>query len=74
MLCKEVGCGGEVGLSRPVMLRVGCASFAFVRPCSKCGRLHWPHGEAILNRQEHRAFFLDRQIVHKDEGGNIIQY
>lgn len=69
MRCQnENGCDGELDFSRPVDLMIGCSSFREAFPCGKCGRLHFS-GEAVVNRQGHRAFFEDDIVVNKDEKG-----
>lgn len=64
MRCKETGCDGEVDLTTPVTLQVGCRSVDHAYPCSRCGRLHWNDGSAVQNRAGQKAFLRDGKVVN----------
>lgn len=69
MRCEEEGCNGvvSVGPDTAIFLRIGCRNAAEVYPCQKCGRLHWPEGEAVSSRRGDRAFINleTKEIFHK---------
>ncbi|NTV44862.1 MAG: hypothetical protein HGA67_04230 [Candidatus Yonathbacteria bacterium] len=43
----------------------GCHSSDVTHPCNTCGRLHWPDGNGVFNRQGHRAFCEKGTLVNK---------
>ena len=70
MKCEnEVACDGVVDESTRVSLQVSCVACNVAFACSKCGRLHWPNGVPVYNRQNHRAFLEEGTIVNRDAGG-----
>jgi hypothetical protein len=68
MQCQNEGCDGNVNSNIEVGLQIGCGPTctAAASPCSKCGRLHWPNGKAVTNRDEKKAFFRNKEIVIED--------
>lgn len=66
MNCKEEGCAGVIDTSVEVLLMVGCSSYQGAHPCNTCGRIHWPSGDPVFNRQSHKAFLVDGWVVHRD--------
>lgn len=66
MNCKEKDCNGAINKNVTVDLMVGCASTRPAHPCVKCGRLHWPSGDAVFNRGGRLVFLVGDNLEYKD--------
>ena len=69
MKCKMQGCSGDISETSTVSLRTSCASFSPAHSCDECGRIYWPDGRPVFNRQDHAAFLEGNGIVHKNQSG-----
>jgi len=65
MRCTEKDCSGSVATATLVNVRTGCSSYSTAHPCDTCGRLHWPDGNGVFNRQGDRAFLENGRLVNK---------
>jgi len=72
MKCSMPGCNGEISERSTVSLRTSCFSFSPAHSCDVCGRIYWPDGRPVFNRQESAAFLEGNTIVHKDESGVVV--
>jgi hypothetical protein len=71
--CSENGCSGIIDIAKGVSLRIGCCTlFDSAFPCDQCGRLYWRNGSAVVNRQDHKAFLENGQIVHKNDNNQLV--
>ena len=59
--CKTAGCTGELTPETVelVSLQVGCHRTDCAIACPACGRIHWPNGNVVRNRQHDNAY-LDK--------------
>lgn len=69
MKCKEKGCNGVVNEEVLVPLRIGCSSSSIdiSHPCGICGRLYWGNGNPVFNRPGDKAFWINKEIIHKPD-------
>jgi hypothetical protein len=72
MTCSENHCAGTISETICVHLHIGCTTKRPAYPCLSCRRLHWGDGKAVNNRQGHAAFWVDGQVVHKDDEGRVV--
>lgn len=64
IICTE--CGSLLEGKNQCRLQTGCETSDVAAFCSKCGRVHWPSGEAVHNRPGQRTFFKDGELVNID--------
>jgi hypothetical protein len=69
MNCKIAGCRGKISDIPSVSLQTSCISAALANACNACGRLYWPNGNPIFNRQGHAAFLEGGNVVNRNEEG-----
>jgi hypothetical protein len=72
MVCKETKCDGEIDASVKVYLQTSCHSSSLAHPCGKCGRVHWPQGEAVFNRPGNKVFLENGVVVHRDDNNQLV--
>lgn len=73
MKCTERDCNGQIDQEIAVQLRVGCDSFNTAHPCTVCGKLCWPDGSSVSNRQGHATFLAKDgvRIENRDKNGVV---
>jgi hypothetical protein len=75
MKCKEMGCNGDVDMTKSVIeLKTGPFSSSRTYACNVCGRLHFYYGYLVQRRDECCVFFIDGKLVHKNQDSKIIDY
>ena len=72
MRCKENGCNGTIDPNQGGWdIMVGCRNTARAIVCNKCGRLHWPDGEAVFNRSGRPSFIVDGRLGIRNDDGTL---